>query len=450
VTVGGVANVAVFTPTDVVFSSDLMPVADSVYSLGNITNQWKELWVSGSTIYVGGIAIGASAGNLTVNGQQIVTTSPTGTLTGNNIVATGNITTSGNLSVTGNTAIGGNLSAAGNLSTTGDVIAGGNLLASNLVTSGNVTAVGDITSTAGNINAAGNVNAANFYATGNIVSTGNTTSDTVITDTITSPTGPLTLTVTDPNQSIILAPSGTGVIDVSGSTITNMAEPVASTDAATKLYVDSLAQGLQPKDPVKCTAPGDIAGITGFIVTYNNGAGGIGATLTISDPLLTLDGYTLVNGDRILIASQTNTAQNGVYVRTSSTVLTRSTDCDTVPELVGGSFVYVLNGTTYGGTGWTISEEPTVMGSTPIIWTQFTGGGTYTAGPGLTLTGTQLGLATTGVVAGTYGGGANLVTMTVNNVGRVTSIANAAIGPVPNLTVTNTLTTTNANITGTL
>ena len=53
-------------------STGFIPSANVAYSLGSIDKQWKDLWVSNNTIYIGGVALGVSAdGNLTVNGNVI-------------------------------------------------------------------------------------------------------------------------------------------------------------------------------------------------------------------------------------------------------------------------------------------------------------------------------------------------------------------------------------------
>jgi hypothetical protein len=86
---------------------------------------------------------------------------------------------------------------------------------------------------------------------------------------------------------------------------------------------------------------------------------------------------------------QTTQAHNGMYVRTSATVLTRSTDFDTAAEIGGGDFTFVENGTTYGNTGWVQTVEVLTVGTDNIIWQQFSGTGTFTAGSGLTIAGTE-------------------------------------------------------------
>lgn len=198
-----------------------------------------------------------------------------------------------------------------------------------------------------------------------------------------------TITSTDTNGDIVLSPNGTGKVDVSGSIITGLAEPVGATDAATKNYVDTVAEGLHVHEAAHCATTDTLAVLSGGTVTYNNGTAGVGATLTLSAGISAIDGHTLSNGDRVLVKNEANRTHNGMYVRTSATVLTRASDFDTAAEIGGGDFTFVENGTIYGNTGWVQTIEVLTVGTDNIIWQQFSGTGTFTAGNGLTITGTE-------------------------------------------------------------
>ena len=170
-------------------------------------------------------------------------------------------------------------------------------------------------------------------------------------------------------------------------------DPTSALQLATKQYVDAVAEGLHVHPSCAVATTGTLASITGGTVTYNNGTAGVGATLTLSVALTTLDGYTLVNGDRVLVKDQATTSQNGIYTwATGGTVLTRATDFDTAAEMASGDFTFVTYGTLYGSTGWVQTDPVTVVGTSPVTWIQFSGSGAYTAGTGLTLTGTQFSL----------------------------------------------------------
>lgn len=196
-----------------------------------------------------------------------------------------------------------------------------------------------------------------------------------------------TISSTDTNGNIIISPNGTGKVDVSGSIITGLSEPVDPTDAATKQYVDTVAQGLHVHEAALVATTDTLAILSGGTVTYANGTAGVGATLTLSAGLTAIDGVTLANGNRILVKNQVNQAHNGMYVRTSATVLTRADDFDTAFEVAGGDFTFVESGTLYGKTGWVQTFEVLTVGTDTIIWEQFSGQGLFIAGNGLTLTG---------------------------------------------------------------
>lgn len=196
------------------------------------------------------------------------------------------------------------------------------------------------------------------------------------------------------------------------TTVTVTQDPTSAFELTTKQYVDGLAStGLIYHAPVQVATTQDLATQTGGTVTYNNGAAGVGATLTLSVALTTLDGYGLVNGDRILVKDEVNQAYNGVYTwATGGTVLTRATDADSYGTGIGdlslNDYFFVQNGTVNKGSSYVVTTVGTItFGTTAITFAQFSTSQVYTAGTGLTLTGTQFSL--TSPVTAALGGTGN-------------------------------------------
>jgi hypothetical protein len=199
--------------------------------------------------------------------------------------------------------------------------------------------------------------------------------------------------------------SPTAAFSFNGQALTNLLDPVNNQDAATKLYVDSVAQGLDTKQSV-------VAATT--------------ANITLS-ALQTIDGISVAANDRVLVKNQTTQSENGIYVASAS-AWTRSTDANVWTELIS-AYVFVEQGTTQADTGWvcTVNAGGT-LGTTPVTWAQFSGSGSYTAGTGLTLTGNVFSITNTGT-AGTYGSATATPVFTTNAQGQVTSVTNTTITP---------------------
>lgn len=157
-------------------------------------------------------------------------------------------------------------------------------------------------------------------------------------------------------------------ISLGGYKITNLATPVSSTDAATKAYVDAAAAGIDWKASVRAATT---------------------ANITLSGAQ-TIDGVSVIAGDRVLVKNQNTGADNGIYVAASG-AWSRSTDADTSAEVTSGMAVFVEEGTTNADSGWVLTtDNPITLGTTALTFTQFTGLGQITAGAGLTKTGNTL------------------------------------------------------------
>jgi flagellar biogenesis protein FliO len=210
-------------------------------------------------------------------------------------------------------------------------------------------------------------------------------------------------TITAPNNIVLQAvyfdpeteETSQGVVDVAGSRITEVGDPIGGYDAANKRYVDNVAAGLTIKPSVKAATTADLGAV------YDNGAsgvGGVGSTLTIpATATLTIDGVSLTEFDGILVKDQTNAEENGRYYistlgdSTTAWVLTRCGQCDEDFE-IPSMYVFVQEGTLYNSTGWVAAVDNLTnfaVGVDDIIFTQFSGAGTYLAGEGLSLDGNE-------------------------------------------------------------
>ena len=195
---------------------------------------------------------------------------------------------------------------------------------------------------------------------------------------------------------LVAAMSGanTDITSIALTTGTISGAPAASTDITNKTYVDNLvATGLAYHSPVQAATTQSLAAQTGGVITYNNGTAGVGATLTTTVALTTLDGYALTNGDRILVKNESSSANNGVYTwATGGLVLTRATDADTygtgVNQLSQNDYFFTQNGTVNKGNSYVVTTVGAItFGTTAITFSQFSTSQVYAAGTGLTLTG---------------------------------------------------------------
>jgi hypothetical protein len=205
----------------------------------------------------------------------------------------------------------------------------------------------------------------------------------------------------------------TADVPLNSRKITGLGDPVSAQDAATKNYVDLAVQGLDPKQSVRTASTANIATLSGA---------------------MTIDGVSLVAGERVLVKDQTTASANGVYVVATGT-WARAADMNAWDKLVS-AYLFVEQGTVNADMGFLCTVDPGgTLGTTPVSFVQFSGAGQVVAGAGLTKTGNTLDivtasstrivvnadsidLATTGVGAGTYR------SLTVDAYGRITSGTN--------------------------
>ena len=232
----------------------------------------------------------------------------------------------------------------------------------------------------------------------------------------------ITLSTLDSSSIGSITPS-TGVFtNISTTTGSISTTPSANTDIANKFYVDTVAQGLGPK--AACA-----------VATTVN--------ITLSG-LQTIDTYTTVAGDRVLVKNQSTSSQNGIYIASAS-AWTRSTDMDVWSE-VPGAYTVILNGG-QANTGWVCTATTSgTIGVTAMPWVQFSAASTYFAGTGLTLSANTFSITNTGVTAASVGSASKTLIATVNAQGQLTALADTNIA-ISNSQVSGlgTMSTQNAN-----
>jgi hypothetical protein len=259
----------------------------------------------------------------------------------------------------------------------------------------------------------------------------------------------------------LLAPAGL-------TSVTVTQNPTTDFELATKQYVDGLvSSGITYHEPVKYEVPNTTGNLN---ATYNQPGGpgvGVGATLTNAGTLVAFapDGPTASLGDRVLVYNQTNQFENGIYTVTTvgngstAWVLTRATDADTYglksPNSLGnGDAVFITSGLTGAGETYVCNTVGTItFGTTAITFVQISDSTLYTAGTGLTLTGTEFSISNTAVTPASYGSASKTLTATVNAQGQLTALAdtNISIAPsqinatIPNSGLTNSAITINGS-----
>jgi len=240
--------------------------------------------------------------------------------------------------------------------------------------------------------------------------------------------------------------------------------PVSNTDIVNKQYADAIASGIHFHEAVALATTVALPANT-----YNNGASGVGATLTATaNGALSVDSTLTIVAERILVKNEVAGANNGVYTVTqvgsagTPYILTRATDFDTVgtgvDQIDEGDFFLVTSGVANVNTAWVQQTAPPItIGTTAIVFQQFSAPITYTAGTGLNESPAYtFNIANTGVTATTYGSGSQVPVFAVNAQGQLTTVTNTSIaiaaGAVSGLAASATTNTTDAgNIsTGTL
>ena len=198
-------------------------------------------------------------------------------------------------------------------------------------------------------------------------------------------------------SNIEVADLASGVLDTDLNSVAGTDTTLASAKAI-KTYVDTIAAaGIHYHDSVRVESPSNLN------ASYDNGTSGVGATLTNTGTLaaITIDGVALNLNDRVLIDTQTNATQNGIYYVSTvgdgatAWVLTRTTDTDSYgasdPDALGeGDAFFVSEGNTGAGELNVMTTSGTItFGTTNITFSVIAETAVYSAGQSLTLSGTE-------------------------------------------------------------
>lgn len=281
------------------------------------------------------------------------------------------------------------------------------------------------------------LNPINFSSTNNVISAdditfgntaitlGGTTNEIIGLDKIDAGGLVLELNTITSQGDVVLQPAANNVVNVDNSRITNVLDPIdgkdainkgylefelerventvkivddpiIGTDATNKRYVDNLVQGFVVRPQALAATTEDLG------ATFEAGNTTVTATLTIPPVnFLYVDDVTTWSlGKNLVVKDQINARENGSYdliqVGSANTewVFERS-NFSTNKELPG-SYEFITDGTVNGGTGWvtTVNDASSFNVNTDDVnWVQFQGEGTFTAGSGLTLNGTQFNVA---------------------------------------------------------
>ena len=337
--------------------------------------------------------VGDASNSVTVIGGQYFTDMldhPLGTLTGSSAIITDATSKVDTIKLKGaNNTTPGNIVLDDNDGSHATTLKGAATLSGNIDIS--------LPTTAGTVITTGNLN--------NITSVGTLTSLTVDNVLIGSADAQ---TISTSSGNLKLNPAG--VIDAASNVIENLGTPTQPHHATRKDYVDGLLQGLDVKQSVRVATTTSDAN-NSLSTAYANGQ--------------TLDGVSLVTGDRVLIKDHATGTENGVYKVNASGAPTREPDFDSSADVTAGAFVFVEEGSN-ADQGFVLTNNGTVtIGSTSLTFAQFSGAGTIGAGNGLSKTGSTLNV---GGTANRISIGADTIDIDANYAGQTSITTLGTIG----------------------
>jgi hypothetical protein len=432
-----VAGAVVYSTGSKFALSSLGSIGQVLTSNGTAAPSWLTLTGTGT---VSSIDVSGGTTGLTTSGGPI-TTSGTITIGGTLAVASGG---TGQTTYTNGQLLIGN--TTGNTLTKATLTAGTNVTITNGSGAITINAADQYVGTVTSVGGTGTVNG--ITLTGTVTSSGSLTLGGTLSgvDLTTQVTGILPLANGGTNASNAGAArtslsaaalgANTDITSVALTTGTIITAPTSGTDIVNKTYADTIASGINFHQAVRLATTTTLPAYV-----YNNGASGVGATITgVANGALSIDGVAAVVGNRVLIKNEISAAEayNGVYTVTqvgsgvAVYILTRATDYNTagsgVNQIDQGDFFLVTAGTTLANTSFVQQTPlPIVVGTTGLTFIQFGAPITYSAGTGLTLGGTVFSITNTGLTASTYGSASAVPVIAFNAQGQATSVTDTSI-----------------------